>query len=155
MISPRTAQTCRITFSALCGIAAVLFVALWVRSYWTGDCVTHSISGKGLAQIHSQKGHLIYTCDKTNLQPHGWKIETNTFSMILQMIAGDHVWGAGSTPTGDFRLVPHWFPVLFFAFLAPIPWLLRHRFSLRTLLVATALLGVVLAVFLWLIRDTP
>ena len=43
----------------------------------------------------------------------------------------------------------HWLPALLFAAVAAIPWL-RWRFSLRTLLIATTLVAVVLGLIVWL-----
>ena len=50
-------------------------------------------------------------------------------------------WGTGATGL----MVPHWFVVLIFAFLASTSWMKwSYRFSLRTLLIATTLVAVVL-----------
>src|SRR2546423_33436 len=49
-------------------------------------------------------------------------------------------------------IVPHWFPVLLLATFAVAPWYRRipHQFSLRTLLIATTLVAVVLGLLVWL-----
>ena len=47
--------------------------------------------------------------------------------------------------------VPLWFPVAIAAGLATVPWALQipHRFSLRTLLIVTTLVAVVLGMIVW------
>jgi hypothetical protein len=45
--------------------------------------------------------------------------------------------------------IPYWPPTIGFGVLAAIPWL-RRRFTLRTLLIATTLLAVVLGLIVWL-----
>ena len=51
-------------------------------------------------------------------------------------------------------IMPHWFGVLIFASLAGIPWTLwRWRFSLRTLLIATTLVAVVLGMIVYAVRS--
>ena len=48
-------------------------------------------------------------------------------------------------------VAPHWFPALLSVVLATIPWFSRSfRFSLRTLLIATTLVAVVLGLIVWL-----
>jgi hypothetical protein len=48
-------------------------------------------------------------------------------------------------------IAPHWLPALLSATLAVIPWISRSwRFSLRTLLIATTLVAVVLGLVVWL-----
>jgi hypothetical protein len=46
---------------------------------------------------------------------------------------------------------PYWFPVLISGVLAAVPWI-RWRFSLRTLLIATTIIAVVLGLIVWLRR---
>ena len=58
------------------------------------------------------------------------------------------VWGFGSSRTGSVFLLflPHWYVVLLTTVLAALPWIfqVRYRFSIRTLLIATTLVAVVL-----------
>jgi hypothetical protein len=46
-------------------------------------------------------------------------------------------------------IVPHWFALVAAGSLSAAPWF-RLRFSLRTLLIATTLIAVVLGLFVWL-----
>ncbi len=51
----------------------------------------------------------------------------------------------------DYFYLPLWFVALPAALLASIAWL-PNRFSLRTLLIATTLVAVVLGLFVWLAK---
>ena len=46
----------RIAWSVLCGIACVLLIVLWVRSYATGDFIVMDASINKYLIVHSQKG---------------------------------------------------------------------------------------------------
>src|SRR5262245_5000185 len=52
----------RIVFSALCGLASILLIVLWVRSYWLGnraDDVSLALSGYQRFFVDSFRGKLI------------------------------------------------------------------------------------------------
>jgi len=55
-----------------------------------------------------------------------------------------------------FVAIPHWFLALLLLGLTYVPWMpwhkLRWRFSLRTLLIVTTLVAVMLGIGIWLIR---
>jgi hypothetical protein len=57
----------------------------------------------------------------------------------------------GRIPTSWAILVPHWMLVLLVGGIGTIPWL-RFQFSLRTLLIATTLVAVVLGLVVWMSR---
>jgi hypothetical protein len=58
----------------------------------------------------------------------------------------------GRLPNGLY--VPHWFLVLLATTFATLPWIryFEWRFSLRTLLIATTLVAVVLGLIVWAVR---
>ena len=58
------------------------------------------------------------------------------------------IFGSGFRFLGDSACLPLWPIVALTATLAPAPWP-RWRFSLRTLLIATTLVAVVLGVIVW------
>jgi hypothetical protein len=66
------------------------------------------------------------------------------------------LWGFAFAYSNALRITayafPHWFVVLLFTTLAAAPWLFKicWRFSLRTLLIATTLVAVVLGLIVWL-----
>jgi hypothetical protein len=133
----------RIAWSVVCGIACVLLVVLWVRSYSFVDSVTYR--SKNTLGVVSRTGSLCFASVdgaigkgfsfgserlqfiQTNLLPH------NTFE-----------WRTVA-PTMTVIFVPHWSVVITLGVLCAatmIPW--SNHFSLRTLLIATTVVAVVL-----------
>src|SRR4029078_8805165 len=134
----------RIVWSVLCGIACVLVIVLWVRSYWyvtniqvgnfasrnfqlvfgTGcicfrweDHVTHT------GYEHPEFATTLQSYDRTSpsfdsFSGDGW---SSSFNLVLN-----------GYERNDVKLVfSHWFAVAVLVLLAAAPWL-KWRFSLRT-----------------------
>jgi hypothetical protein len=129
----------RIAVGALCLIACVLVMALWVRSYWKHDVMFLDHSNRD-TRLGSQYG-TVYLYSHPPLVPKtGWRVAFGTlpsptrkptFMFECQLRAKDT----------RFRL-PHWYIAPLFAAAAFAPrfhW--SRRFSLRTLLIATALVA--------------
>ena len=53
--APMRFRKLRIAFSATCLIACVLLIALWVRSYWRIDWLSH-LSSNSYANVASARG---------------------------------------------------------------------------------------------------
>ena len=79
---------------------------------------------------------------KTGTAEWRWRVRSPSES-----VAGRGVYWAINVLDAPFPYVcfPHWFPVLLFALLAAAPWI-KWRFSVRTLLIATGLVAVILGV---------
>lgn len=88
----------------------------------------------------------------------GWYSEplTPEFKSYWQDFAGDSSligFGLARFTSHTAILVPHWFQVVVFVLIAAVPWSpWSRRFSLRTLLIATTLLAVVLGLAVWSAR---
>ena len=158
----------RIALSVAWGVAAVLLIALWVRSYQREDILFKN-AGRltWIVQIDSFDGRLNLLTHQedapSSIWLH-WQCESpaslDLHRRYEEALRAVQV-ASGSTPdpTFDFaRLtrpfgmsarVPHWSGVLLLFGLAAAPWL-RWRFSLRTLLIATTLVAVVLGLIVWL-----
>ncbi len=134
----------RIAFSALCSIAAIVLVALCVRSHSCIDIVLlpgsreiNLISNQGVGQLDVR---LIPTSQ------HGWRF----ISQSNEDLGGPNVYFAL-----DFRIhgwgiqVPYWFSTLCFVTLAVVSagGAKIRSFGIRTLLILTTLTTVVL--YLW------
>ena len=143
-------QYLRIAVTVLSLTACVLLIALWVRSYWTWDrCYW---PGKRLGvQINSDAGHVVLIVATQAPTSTG-----NSF-MIAQLPSpgptdafyDDNILGFyfERSPSRLRLDIPFWFNVLASAALAAAPWLReRWRFSLRTLLIATTVVAVVLGI---------
>jgi hypothetical protein len=150
----------RIAFSATCLIACVLVIALWVRSYWVWDGVTKQAGPKYIYHVASYRGEFgvarlaaadAIDLDGSQLLSFGWNCVWR--SDIPQLASGNTitVWGQ-KRPYAliPFAVVHYGLVFIPFAALAAAPWLRwSNRFSLRTLLVATTLVAVVLGLIMW------
>ena len=135
-------------------VALVLYV-LWVRSYTTWDRCYWPGSNLGV-QLNSDAGHIVLV-----VGPHVPSSNIVSFFVASRptLVTGktfykDNVLGFyfERRPSG-FRLdLPSWFLVLLGICIAAVPWLryVPRRFSLRTLLIATTLVAVVLGLVVWL-----
>src|SRR5215207_475382 len=91
MNRPRVLLGLRIAFTAVCGLAAVLLVVLWVRSYWLWESV-HFGWGTPIQQrllLSSQSGDVILNYDD-------FRGQTTTLQR----------WGLASLPSPDAEFSP-------------------------------------------------
>jgi hypothetical protein len=154
MTRPRLLRLLRIAFSAVCGIVCLLLIGLWVRSSNYIDRVTWHYSKPRAIQITTTPGRILSYkfVDQPILVPGNMgrkgsvKWEEPLKSM-RHFNAGPMLWSFGSVSGKDFAgvYVPFWVLVVLATVLAIAPWLKWfRRFSLRTLLLATTLVAVVL-----------
>jgi hypothetical protein len=154
----------RIAFSAFCGLACVLLIVLWVLSYWWSDGASGPISRTKAMGLSSSQGRIrARLLDRVWPNEAGWhfghhsrtKFEkeadeelrrrgpfVSTFKAPPPPIFGPTIDGAFS--------VAHWLFVLFFATLGAVaaPFIKWH-FGLRTLLVATTLVAIILGLVVY------
>jgi len=142
-----------------CSMACVLLVAMWVRSYSTVDSMRYGMFGRFLLHIQSGSGRIIVFTF-----PYAREFRTGSFPIehigprdVLSTAAfGNHytlIFYAGWKPTA---VVPYWamLAVMLAAGVASL-WSLRDttwRFSLRTLLLATTIIAVLLGIIVWSTR---
>jgi hypothetical protein len=140
----------RIAWSVFWTLAAVLLVVLWVRSYWRVETMSYTNSAKGYTGVRSDEGKFVIY--RGHLQPPpretpGWKY--SRFYDSLHQYRGVMWWPW--TNRRDMAILPYWFLVSLSAIFAAAPWIrqLHLRFSLRTLLIATTLVAMVLGLAVW------
>jgi hypothetical protein len=149
----------RITWTVFCGIACVLLIVLWVRSYWWTDLIFEEVvvpqtrfrsqtislsNGFGVLAIARQLG---------GLWPprHGWQHITSKVTAAddkwkQSIVRSSFIWE--NSAIGFHIRVPHWSLVLILGSIGVLSWFPR-RFTLRALLIATTLVAVVLGVIAW------
>ena len=139
----------RIAWSVAWGAAAVLLIALWVRSYFCGDDLVVTITKLKQLELQSVNGVCIgfiaYAPSRpiTSFVRYQQGAPESFANAILRHevlggdLALDIVWAA------------HWLVAAVFVFVGVLPWTSRFRFSLRTLLIATTLVAVVLGIAVW------
>jgi hypothetical protein len=136
----------RIGWSVWWGILCVLLIVMWVRSNWRLDSLDAGSPGKEMFVIVSTRSGIgfAFTPDYTAL----WKANQRRFeSNSINDSLGLFPPAKFSYDSSDIQTVigvPYWFLAIALMTLAAAPWFLRN-FSLRTLLIATTLIAVVLA----------
>jgi hypothetical protein len=150
----------RIAWSVAWELACVLLIVFWVRSYWRWDELYTPtsvqryyspelssrqviiVSASGRAQVGYSKGSGNWKWHLSDeLKRPFWGGPETEASERHEEIAGFAMYREyGLYPT---LRVPHWFLVLASVGMAVAPWL-PCRFSVRTLLIATTLVAVVL-----------
>ena len=138
----------RIAWTVTWGVVAVLLCVLWVRSYSSYEVCYFPLTTNRMVNVISLSGALgfsSYLPAKQNL-PSNAAVLTGHGILNVNSIELDHpqrMFNAGSSPFGIYFTFPYWLAVAICAAISAAPWL-RFRFSLRTLLIATTLVAVVL-----------
>jgi hypothetical protein len=152
----------RIAWLVMWGVATVLLIVLWMRSYRHEDYFYWHIAPSRTLLIGSTRGRLggdmahfevarsrfrfLEKWEVDMVLELGWTevaplLDSNSYSPIL----------AANSRT---LVISHWLLALIMGMLASAPWL-RCRFSLRTLLIVTTLVAVLLGLIVWLSARPP
>jgi hypothetical protein len=147
----------RIAWSVVWGVAAVLLIVLWVRSYWIADGVFGPVTSKyglALSSVPGSLGVHVYSNEPSPIRPQ-WKIASQPYDEWYAgaekvQFTSSRLWGAFYRGQYGY-MAPDWFALIVLATIAAAPWLpwWSNRFSLRTLLIATTLVAVGLGVIVW------
>lgn len=149
----------RIVWSVVWGVPGVLVLLLWVRSYWWGD-----YWGRPHVEVSSMNGSIGYQILQS---PYSFQRDSYYECRSVKEIFRN--WGPPSTRGDDakrrlvtFRwdyfsypaCIPHWAVCLPCLLLAIVPWVrqLNWRFSLRTMLIVTALVATGLGAIVWAVK---
>jgi hypothetical protein len=148
----------RIAWPVAWGIACVLLIVLWVRSYWRAY---HLESTDAAVIVAADYGEIHVSLDLPAIldgeEDGGWSIYGTP--PLFDSFEG-FPRGKPSPPHLDFQFnsirdlyfrAPGWFLSLSTVVLAALPWLPR-RFSLRTLLIATTLVAAGLGLIVYAAR---
>jgi|SRR4051794_1936312 hypothetical protein len=142
----------RIAWSVFWGLACVVLIALWVRSYWRCDVLSRDFKGFDSIEFMSDSGALIVAwlhTDVASAESGEWEYGDNAPSRQQSLVNWVH----------EEHTIIASVPLAFLAFVSScvssMPWLLWwcSRFSLRTLLIATTLVAVVLGLVIWVGRK--
>ena len=146
----------RIAFSATRLIACVLLIALWVRSYqWVEAIRLTAAPNGGAIQCLSIPGR--FAIGQLNpAKPWSFfKMSAAEWKNVIVTTQGNipsETWGGIiRNKAVDQLFIPYWMLVLLSVAIASAPWL-PWRFTLRTLLIATTLVALVLGMIVWLSR---
>jgi hypothetical protein len=147
----------RIAWLVVWGLAAVLLIVLWVRSYVRTDVVQGPLGGNVACSAASMHGRLVASIGMFEIPIMSWLVHSSPSDEqgveIPRRIAPSGF--ALIHSVGKWVIhVPHWFALVGCAAFAAVPWLpwWSNRFSLRTLLIATTLVAVVLGLIVYFAR---
>jgi hypothetical protein len=143
----------RIAWSVVCGIACVLVIVLWVRSYWWLDLAIgkhgslHSLEGCilcGLGEDPTRQQVFIFSQNLNEMHQAGSIIHSGaTHGFLLRR-----------EPKSLRIGLPHWLLAFASVCLAAAPWIRwKLSFSLRTLLIGTTTVAVVLGLVVYATRQ--
>jgi hypothetical protein len=146
----------RIAWSVGCGIACVLLIVLWVRSYWQRDTI-NCLVPRGLV-VSSLHGRISVSHFPFRLEDSRWERKWVWKSFQIKStppeLLAAHSWHYESSRFDTHVTFPSWFAVILVGAFGVTPWVRwKKRFSLRTLLVTTTLVAVVLGVVVWLHKE--
>jgi hypothetical protein len=142
MDRPRVVRLLRIGWSAACVLACLLLIALWGRSYWSFGQIVGPAWEDNYFLYQSLQGRALFEITHDpNIEAFFGREWTWT-TLELRSFATYHL-SAASTFSQVRVVVPYWLLVVSVSMLATAPWF-RWRFGLRTLLIATTLVAIVL-----------
>ena len=148
--SPMKYRKLRIAWSVAWGVVAVLLVVWWVRSYWVGDAIYLNVSGRiilaskqGIVSLSTSSVHF------DNSPALQWK--SARIDSMMSEIGLRPSWGIRANDDGTSIRFPYRLPIAACILTAIGPWV-ATRFSLRTLLIATTLVAVVLGAVAYAMR---
>jgi hypothetical protein len=159
-------RTLQIAWSVGWGIACLLLIALWVRSYWSRDEVLFKIVASFGNTVVFDRGRIELLAEPIEPSQVNASWPPSDEESKLLTISTFEVYDSGwiqpdlpiwhnlgfdaFTYPGGVQLysIPFWFITLACVTVALLPWI-SARFSLRTLFIATTLVavGLALAVF--------
>jgi hypothetical protein len=140
----------RIAWSVAWGLVAVLLIVLWVRSYYVFDFISRIDGNRFSMTLGSTAGALDFERVDMKLlrdvspRNHGWRYKAAMPAPLPPGFRWRHVPSLGTLQIQ----IPYWPLFIGVMALAAFPGV-AWRFSLRTLLIVTTLLAVLLGLAVW------
>jgi hypothetical protein len=146
----------RTSFSAICAVACLLLIALWIRSFWQVDTISGPALPKLKCGMISSQGRIIIVWSSQSPFPSKWELVTQEVKEgrpFFRQFENMFGFAVVSLSSEQEIILPHWFLVAITATCAVAPWLKWSRqFSLRTLLIGMTLVAAVLGAIVYAIR---
>jgi hypothetical protein len=141
----------RIAWSAACGIACIVFIALWVRTTYFCETIFGPVANSSSLVITSRQGGLGIGLTKSAAPK--WAYSPNPPEVVPHRTYVTLLGFGYSNPANEGVFLRVLYPILIAGIitLSIVPWVhWTARFSLRTLLIATTLVAVALGLIVWL-----
>jgi hypothetical protein len=149
----------QITFSVTCGVICLLLIVLWVRSYWRCDIAMgqSSTSIRSYFVLGSVRGFLAIGAEpgfSSLRKVTDWDFDSYPPDYHERLPEPTYLgFHFARYASHSVLFVPYWFPVVMTVSWAVIPWVpWSRRFSIRTLLIATTLLALMLGAIVYAVR---
>lgn len=141
----------RITFSVFCGILCAILVLYWFVSYDSFGHRRMNLATSVQLTLELYRGQSALVLSAPGQQSFDWLL-VDYPAQNENKSPGIAGFAFLRSPTGGvFVAIPFWFSVLMAVIAGAAPWLRwTYQFSLRTLLIATTLVAVVLWLGVWL-----
>ncbi len=157
MNRPRQYRWLRIAVSAVCLMMFCLLLALWVRSYWWMDTLDGPWFNTGIRRVQSKQGQLVFVTNIPRPILSNWHHTTDKILEGSVPISWHRKWRWDSSALGIGVSFPHGLLILLSAIVVAVPWLpwnrIRWRFSLRTMLIVTAVVAAILGLGVSMVRG--
>ena len=139
----------RIAWSVGWGLAGVLVIVMWVRSYRAPTTVELIVTPRTRYYLHSVAGTIaVQRWHRTFAGREFMPIFNASSLPWLVTNAGIKIQRDSSRGIESLS-ISYWLVILGDVIVAFLPWLPFKRFSLRTLLIATTLVAVALGLIVW------
>jgi hypothetical protein len=135
----------KIAVSALSVFACLVFVALWVRSYWVGDTIRLNVLGRIV--LASREGTVFISARPLPLGDVP-ALEWNSTRAMMPAFGPNPSWGLRINNDGMSIRFPYRLPIVACILIAIVPWP-RWHYSMRTMLIVTALIAIALGLALY------
>ncbi|MGD9635170.1 MAG: hypothetical protein AB7G28_18855 [Pirellulales bacterium] len=147
----------RVVVSVFFGLLTLALSMLWVTSYSRQRHLMVRVSESTILVVESMNGRILINNVQNSVNYNPYWFDWNTteiseqFAKFVAYLDNYVGFGFYSTASTHTALLPYWFVWSVFALIAlSSPW--RFRFSLRTLLIATTLVALVLGPAIWMLR---
>ena len=139
----------RIAWSVTWGIAVLLLISLWVRSYWGRSSSEVLVTPTHKYYVHSLGGTVAFVREeRTFITVEIHRIYAESDFLRLTTNAGLRIVRNDFDGSLAEVSISYWLLTAATVFVAAIPWL-PWRFSLRALLIFTTLVAVALGLIMW------
>jgi hypothetical protein len=149
-------QHLKISWTILWSLIALLLIVLWARSYSHTDSATKVDDQFVLTRLGADSGVFFFGVADYKTTPNISTPEVTEGWVYQEYDGTPHgvpaTWTLRRFPdASQLFSVPAWFVTLLFSVLATVPWIygLTRQFSLRTLLITTTLIAIMLWLVVW------